>query len=346
MVGVRSIALTLLCLLLNPVGLRAQTPADFTLAGHSVAPGQKASFMVPVAGTEIPISIIHGARPGVVLNLTAGIHGDEFPSLFALQRLLAQTDPATLSGTLVLVHLANLPGFHARRIALNPTDEKNLNREFPGAPDGTQTEQIAHFLTTEVIARTDYLMDLHSGSANQYLWPHVYSPVVGDPELDARTLAFAQATGMRHIVLYGDRPRDPANSISYPNTAQTRGKPGLTVEIGYLGRRDEAFILEVLAVAQNAMAHLGMLDAPAPEVAGYTLYTRLHEVESEVSGVFHPRTAIGERVLPGALLGEVTDYFGNPIQALRAPVEGVVLMVNDTPPIRAGEAPVTVGSWE
>ncbi len=326
--------------------LAAFAREPFEFGAHRVAPGESKSILAAVGQTEVPITIIHGKNSGPVLTLTAGIHGDEFPSILALQRLRAQTSASDLNGTLILVHLANLPGFHGRRIALSPADGKNLNRIFPGKPDGTLTEQVAHFLTTEVIARTGYLIDMHSGSANQELWPHVYSPVTGDADLDRKTLEFAKGTGMRHIVLYGDRPRDPARSISYPNTAATRGKPALTTEIGHLGQRNEEHVNEVLAVAGNALRHLGMIrEAPRPAEA-FTLYKKLHEVASPVSGIFHARCRKGELVDRGALLAEVSDYFGNKSAELRAPVRGVVMMLNHTPPVSKGETPVTIGEWQ
>ena len=323
----------------------AQAREPLTLAGHRVAAGTSASFVTQAGSASLPISVLHGAHAGPVLTLTAGIHGDEFPAIFALQRLRAAIDPGELHGSLVLVHLANLAGFHARRIALSPVDEKNLNRVFPGRADGTQTEQIAHFLTTEVIGLSDYLIDLHSGSANQRLWPHVYAPVIDDPALDARTLAFARATGLRHIVLYGERPRDPANSISYPNTAQTRGKPGLTLEVGHLGQRDEASMARILTACRQAMRHLHMIPGPAAASEGVTLYRKRHAVASPATGLFEPATDVGETVGKGALLGRVTDYFGAPLAELRAPLRGIVLMLNDTPPITLGETPVTLGEW-
>lgn len=301
---------------------------------------------ISVGETELPVTIIHGTDPGPVLTLTAGIHGDEFPSILALQRLRAATDARTLRGTLILVQVANLPGFLGRRIALSPVDGKNLNRVFPGKPDGTLTERVAHFLTSEVIARTGYLIDMHSGSANQELWPHVYSPVTGNEVLDRKTLEFAKGTGMRHIVLYGDRPRDPARSISYPNTAITRGKPALTTEIGHLGQRTEEQIAEVLSVARNALRHLGMISGGDVPHEGFTLYRKLHEVPSPVAGIFHARCRIGELVDRGALLAELTDYFGVKTAELRAPVRGVVMMLNHTPPVNQGETPVTIGEWQ
>lgn len=322
---------------------QAQARDALTVAGHRVEAGTKASFFAQAGSAELPLSVLHGAEPGPVLTVTAGIHGDEFPALYALQRLRAEIDPGALHGSLIIVHLANPAGFHARLIALHPHDGKNLNRVFPGRADGTHTEQIAHFLTTEIIARSDYLIDLHSGSANQRLWPHVYSPVVGDAALDARTLAFARATGLRDIVLYGERPRDPANSVSYPNTAQTRGKPGLTIEIGQRGERDEASIARLVEACRNALRHLRMIPGRAAPAADATLYRQLHAVASPATGLFEPAIEVGARVARGALLGQVIDYFGAPLAELRAPRAGVVLMVNDTPPIAAGEAPVTIG---
>jgi len=324
------------------LSLSAHAREPFTLAGVKVEAGTQASFTVSAAGTDVPVTVIHGSTEGAVLTLTAGVHGDEFPSIFALQRLRSELDPTQLSGTVVLVHLANLAGFHARRIALNPRDEKNLNREFPGAVDGTPTEQLAHFFTTQIISVTDYLIDLHSGSANQTLLPHVYSPVLYDADLDARTLAFARATGLEHIVLYDERPNDPDNSISYPNTAQTRGKPALTLEVGHLGQRDEASIQQVLESCRNALRHLGILGEAKLVNAQARLYTRLHAVPSPVTGMFQPHSKVGDVVAAGTLLGIVHDYFGQPLAELRAPVAGTLLMLLETPAVSAGETPATI----
>lgn len=326
--------------------LAAFAREPFEFESHRIAPGQAKSLLLRAGESELPVTIIHGNNPGPVLTLTAGIHGDEFPSILALQRLRAETDAAQLHGTLILVHLANPPGFLGRRIALSPLDGKNLNRIFPGSPHGTATERAAHVLTVEVIARTDYLIDMHSGSTNQELWPHVYSPVLGNAELDRKTLEFAKGTGMRHIVLYGERPRDPARSISYPNTAATRGKPALTTEIGHLGQRTEDQVTEALTVARNALRHLGMLPGGRPPLEGFTLYRKLHEVASPATGVFHARCRIGELVDHGALLGEVTDFFGEKIAEIRAPLRGIVMMLYHTPPVNKGETPVTIGEWQ
>jgi len=317
--------------------------APFSLAGRTVRAGSMESFTVPVGETEVPLSVFHGAKAGPVSTLVAGTHGDEFPSVLAMHKLRAELRAGELRGTLVIVHVANMTGFRGRRIALSPVDGKNLNRVFPGKADGTVTEKVAHFLTKEVIEHTDYLIDMHSGSADQQLWSHVYSPFVGNEDLDKRTLAFAKSTLLRHIVLYGDRPRDPARSISCPNTAMTRGKPGLTLEIGHSGQRTDEQVATVLAAVKNAMRHLQMLAGAEVANEGFTLYRKLHEVESPVNGVFYPKTAIGELVDRGARLAEVTDYFGRKVAELRSPVRGIVMMLQHMPPVNQGETPVTIG---
>lgn len=317
--------------------------APFELAGIKTEAGQSHSFIAKENDIEVPVSVIHGSQSGPVLLLTAGVHGDEFPAVLALQRLREEIDAKALKGTLILVHLANLPGFHARRVALHPLDNKNLNREFPGDKNGTPTEQLAEFFTREFINRIDFLIDMHSGSWNQELWPHVYSPFVGNKELDDLTFEFAKAIGMQHIVMYGERPRDPANSISYPNTAMTRGKPGLTTEIGHLGQRDEKSIEDTLTLSRNALYFLEMLPGKPSPHPDPVIYDKLKSVASPSDGLFTPRVEIGSVVEEGTIVSDVRDYFGNIVAELTSPVSGTVMMINYTPPVNAGETPVTIG---
>lgn len=318
----------------------------YELAGITTDTGAKRSFMASTDNVALPVTVINGEQDGPVLLLTAGIHGDEFPSMLALQELNKQLKPEQISGTVVIVHLANPDGFHGRRLALNPKDEKNLNREFPGSDTGTPTEQIAAFLTSEFIAKADFLVDMHSGSRNQQLLSHVYAPFVGDPELDALTLRFAKATGMQNIVLYGDRPRDPDNSISYPNTAMTRGKPGLTTEIGHLGQTDQAFVEEALTVAKNTLFFLEILPGKTSGHPEQVIYDQLASTKSQADGFFRPLASIGDKVKKGDRIGYVTDYYGNEIESITAAATGTILMINDTPPIKQGESTVTVGIVE
>lgn len=336
--------LTFALCLLSPLAQGAR-PA-FEIAGQEIAAGEQRSFALAFGAGEagIPVTVFHGPRPGPVVTFSAGTHGDEYPSITALQRLRREIDPGELAGTLILVHATSLAALHQRgQSPLHPVDGKNLNREFPGRVDGSPTERLAHFLTQEIVNRSDYLADLHSGSADEWLWPHIYAPFVGDPALDARTLAWAKAAGLRHVVLYGDRPRDPANSISYPNTAMTRGKPGLTLEIGDRGRNEESDIRAYLAALRGLLAGLDMYPGMHEPTSGHVFYERLVGVETPATGLFEPHCAIGELVETGALLGIVRDYFGEPLAELRAPTRGVVLIMQHAPPVTSGAGLITLG---
>lgn len=335
----RTLLPVLLALIWAEVPLLAQDP--FSLAGATIQPGSRQRLELTVGGVSLPVSVVHGARPGPVLTLTAGIHGDEYPSVLALQTVAGMLKPEALAGTVVIVHLANPQGFFSRTIARNPIDGKNLNRVFPGKAEGSITEQIAAMLTREIVTPTDYLIDFHSGSANSKLMPHAYSPTVGNAELDARTVAFARATGFEHIVIYGGRPRDPANSISYPNTGQTRGKPSLTLECGQLGQVDEACVRKMTAAALGVMRHLKMLPGPLPRVRT-RLYTKIFEVASPATGIFHASVQAGQRVKAGDLLGYVDTLYGDRTAELRSPEDGTVLYFLSTPPVNQGEDAVTL----
>ena len=236
----------LLASLLVPPPAAAQT--TFVLGGVTAAHGTTVSGTLRVAprggdaGTEIPFTVIHGIKPGPVLALIAGTHGMEYVPIVALQRVRGTIDPKTLTGTVVLVHVANMPSFLGRTIYYSPADGKNLNRVFPGKADGTLSERMADVITREVIGRATHVVDIHCGDGNESLRPYVYWITTGAKEVAEGGRRLALASGFDHIVIDRGRPTDPAKSVYLSNTAILRGKPALTVESGYLANTDEESI--------------------------------------------------------------------------------------------------------
>lgn len=114
------VAISLCC----AFSLNVSANEPFELMGVTTQTGEKASYLAKERSITLPVTVINGKNDGPVLLLTAGIHGDEFPSMYALQQLQQSIDPKEMSGVLVVLHLANLDGFHGNRIALNPKDEK------------------------------------------------------------------------------------------------------------------------------------------------------------------------------------------------------------------------------
>ncbi len=315
-------------------------------------PGEVVSGFLPVgSNADIPITVIRGKSPGPVLALVAGTHGYEYSPILALQRLRGSLPPERLAGAVILVHAANMPSFLRRTIYYVPEDGKNLNRVYPGRADGTLSERIAHTITTNVIDRCDYLIDLHCGDGNESLRPYSYWMRTGDRALDARSRDLAVEFGLDHIVIDDERPTDPAQSIYCSNTAATRGKPAITVESGGLGeapyglRAADQHIALLETGVTRVLQHLKMLPGPAKPLARQPVWiVRNAVVRSTATGLFYPEVRKDQAVRAGDLLGTVTDFFGKTLQQVRAPFGGKVLYVIATPPISDGEPLAMVGA--
>jgi predicted deacylase len=304
--------------------------------------GERVSGFLPVpagadAGSQIPVTILHGANDGPVLALIAGTHGYEYPPITALQSLRGEIDPASLSGTIIMVHIANMPSFLGRTVYYSPVDGQNLNRVYPGDPDGTLSQRIAHEITTKVIDQADYLIDLHAGDGNEALRPYVYMPVTGNAELDEKTRGLALAFGLDHIVV-DQRAADTSQPPRFTDqTALVRGIPAITTETGQSGSNDPYWVGLAEAGVHNVLRHLGMLPGEERSNQGVTWLGDYQVIVSPQSGIFRPVTKDGYVVTEGALLGVLVDFFGDEIVEIRAPFSGVVNYVISTPPVSEGE---------
>jgi predicted deacylase len=320
---------------------------SLTVGGVTAAPGQLASGWIEVpegvdAGTRIPVTVANGAAPGSVLALVAGTHGSEYTSILALQRLRPRLEPARMRGAAILVHMANPPAFYGRRVYYGP-DGKNLNRVYPGRPDGTVSDRIAHAITREVIDRCTHLADMHCGDGNESLRPYTYWIVGGEARVDEASRELALAYGLDHILVDRGRPRDASASLFTANTAITRGKPAITTESGGAGQTDEPSVAAHEAGARSLLAHLGILEGPSTRVPHPVWIDRAEVLRSPVAGIWHPVVEKMQSVAAGRLLGRVTDPFGAVLHEARAPFAGEVVYVVATPPVNAGEPLCEIG---
>ena len=323
-----------------------QTP--FVVGSASAAPGQTAAGAIDVpagsdAALSIPVVVVNGARPGPVLALLAGAHGTEYASIIALEQLAATLDAATVSGTVIVVPLLNVPSFARIVPHLNPVDGKNMNRMYPGRPDGTQTERASYAITRQVVEKCDHLIDFHGGDIDENLRPYSYWQKTGRAAQDAASLAMVLAFGLDHIIITTGRPTDPADSRYLENTATTRGKPSITVEAGRAGTVEPHDVAALVNGTLGVMRHLKMLPGTATPVAHPVWIDRLADVASEHAGIFYPSVERGSYVAAGATIGRITDYVGRPLTEVRASAAGVVLYVRAVPTVNKGDAVASVG---
>src|SRR5712664_2900611 len=232
------IPILLLLVFISGVTALAQSP--FTVGTATAAPGQKATGYLDVpAGvdpaTSIPVVVINGAKPGKTLALISGAHGTEYTSIIAIEKLITALDPAQLSGIVILVPLVNIASFEQKVPHVNPTDNKSMNRFYPGKADGTQTDRASFLITKQVIDRCDFLVDYHGGDLDESLRPYAYWVTTGREEQDRISKEMVLAFGLDHIIIWRERPTDPAATRYLDNTASVRGKPSIVVEAGHAG---------------------------------------------------------------------------------------------------------------
>ncbi len=337
-----------LALLLTIAALTQQAGA-LRIGSAAARLGEKASGFIDVpagvdSGTRIPLTIVRGKEPGPTLALIAGTHGSEVAPIIALQRVRRDLDPARLRGTVLLVHVANLPSFLRRTIYYSPIDGKNLNRVYPGKRDGSVSERIADAITHEIIERADYLVDIHAGDGNESLRPYTYwSPLGLNPRADSIAREMALAWGTDYVVIDTARPRDPAASVYTQNTAHLRGKPALTTEAGYLGIPAEDMVQRNVQGAFRLLRYLRMLAGDVEQVPHPLWFDRAEVLRSPGTGIWYPLVERGHAVQKGTVMGVVTDFFGNTLAEIPAPFAGVVLYVVATPAISQGEPLGMVG---
>ncbi|GAB3298079.1 M14 family metallopeptidase [Hymenobacter tenuis] len=328
--------------------LAAAARPPFQFNGMRIAPGQRLSTLLRVAAgsdsTVIPVTVFHGRQPGPVLGIIAGVHGYEYPPILAAQQLARELNPAQLRGTVLLVHLANVPGFLGRRIQVNPQDNKNLNRVFPGHPGGTITERLAWRLSTDVIGRCTHVIDVHAGDAHDDLRPYAgYYHYFDTPELSEKGRQMALALGFPYVVQFGNEASLENQPVLYcSREAIKRGIPAVDIECGRYGLPEQEMVRTIKQALYRLLGHLAMAGEASPAPASL-LIARRTTITSEHTGFFFPLVKAGELVYKGRKLGYVTDLFGTPLAEVISPVPGVVLYMTATPPISRGESLFSIG---
>jgi uncharacterized protein len=328
--------------------LSVSAQSRFTVGTASAATGQKATGYLEVpagvdAATSIPVVVVNGAKPGKVLALVSGAHGTEYTSIIAIEKLIGELDPAQVSGTVILVPLVNIPSFEQKVPHVNPIDGKSMNRFYPGKADGTQTDRASFLITKEIIDRCDYLIDYHGGDLDESLRPYAYWGPTGREEQDRISKQMVLAFGLDHIIIWRERPTDPAATRYLDNTASVRGKPAIVVEAGHAGTVETDDLALLVNGTLSTMRALNMLPGDPHVIENPVWLDKIVDVLGEQLGIFYPSVKRGTYVEAGMKLGTVTDFFGKVIAEPRAPVGGVLLHVNAVPTVKKGDNIANIG---
>ncbi len=250
----------------------------------------------------IPVAVVRGGHGPDVL-LTAGNHGDEYEGQIALLKLIRSLDPAKLAGRLIIAPQLNLPAAAAGR-RVSPVDDGNLNRSFPGDPEGGLTAQIAHFVDTVLLAMTQISVDLHSGGSSLDYLPCAFAPVPVDAGLRARQHAALQAFAAPMTLMV----EKPGSTRTLSAAAMAHGHLHFATELGGgATTRPQTQAVADIGV-RRLLAHLGLTDDVLPTPAP-TRMMRVegpaHYVYAPVRGLFEPAFSLGDRVHAGGVAGHI-----------------------------------------
>ncbi|WP_438502771.1 N(2)-acetyl-L-2,4-diaminobutanoate deacetylase DoeB [Amaricoccus solimangrovi] len=290
----------------------------------------------------IPITVIRNGS-GPTALLTGGNHGDEYEGPIALFDLARTLDPATVSGTVIIVPALNYPAFRAAT-RTSPIDKVNLNRAFPGAPDGTVTQKIADYVQRALLPMADLVLDFHSGGRTLDFLPFCAAHLLPNPEQEARAFAAVEAFAAPFSV----RMLEIDNVGMFDTAAEEMGKVFVTTELGGGGTARAATVAIAKRGTRNVLAHLGILSGEAEPAPEPTRWLDMPSgdcfVLSEDEGLMEPMVDLGGAVAAGdvvARIHPVTRAGLAPVE-LRARLDGLLVARHFPGLVKAGDCAAVV----
>ncbi|MBB5720830.1 hypothetical protein FHS72_000434 [Loktanella ponticola] len=307
--------------------------APFEIGGFSVPAGNRETLGLPVSvlSDHTPVSmsvhVVHGKQEGPTVFVSAGIHGDEVIGVEIVRRLLRAPNLATMRGTLIVVPVVNAFGLinHSRYLP----DRRDLNRMFPGSPSGSLASRLANIFLTEVVAKSDLGIDLHSAAIHRTNLPQVrISP---DNQYTAQLADIFGAP----VVL-----QSPLRDGSLRGAAKELGKDVLLFEAGEGLRFDETSIRAGVMGILRVLRHLGMVNSKGiakpkatPQYCSSSKWLR-----APVGGLLRTFRADGDVVATGDVMGAVSDPFGEVEEEIIAPFNGIIIGRAVLPIVNEGDA--------
>lgn len=335
---------------------------------YPVKPGESGFFQLDVTSNLygqtifVPLHVVRGAKQGPTLLLMATVHGNEHPPIRTMYELLRSLRPEDLSGSIMMVPVANPAAFarDKRRTPEIDIDFTNMNRVFPGRrstpafgegqsqpSDVTLTELITQVIADRVIPYCDFMMDFHCHAEGCCLSESICPPPEEDVNGMGKSMAVAFGWGIIH--------EDSSSCGTASGFARSLGIPSFSPEIGgsEMGSRLESVFIDIQVQGTlNVMRRLGMYPGEIrPFVTDRFVYRQCPKVRPTVSGYLVSRITpemlysddilsgkrLGVRVSPGVLLGEVFDpYSLKMVEELTCPVGGLLYMSRRDGPVLAG----------
>jgi hypothetical protein len=327
----------------EPMGPLADAVTDaegqakpLAILGTEILPGtaQRLSWSATELFEGVPVStpvlVANGVLPGPTLCLTAAVHGDELNGIEMVRRIFHDIEPKKLAGALIGVPIVNVQGF--RRGSRYLPDRRDLNRYFPGNPNGSAAARIAHSLFVDVISHCDALVDLHTGSFERANLPQLRADL-RDPDVVTLTHGFGAM-----VVLHS---QPGVGTLRY--AATRAGIPAVTVEAGGPSQLELAEVKHGVKGVETLLTTLGMTRRTRLWGDPEPVYYQSSWVRANNGGILLSDVSLGSSVRKGDLLGSITDPMSNARTELRSPYSGRIIGMARNQVVMPGFAAFHVG---
>jgi predicted deacylase len=273
---------------------------------------------------RLPVIVARGVKPGPVVGLTAAVHGNEINGIRTIHHLFERIDPAELAGTVVGVTVVNVPAYlrNKRRFP----DATDLNRIMPGRENGNESQIYAARFDREVLARFQYLIDLHTASFGR-----VNSLYVRADLTDPQAATLARAIGADIIV------HNAGSDGTVRASAANRGITAITVEIGDPQVLDRGKIRTSRIGIRDVLENLGMVPQDHQQASRHAVECgQSYWLHTDTGGLLEVLPEVTARVEAGAPIAHLFDPWGRRLRTYHAPESGIVIGRSSNPVATTG----------
>lgn len=309
------------------------TRAPFKIGGKTILPGARRTINLPVSvlsdhtPVTLSVHVVHGAKPGPTMFVSAAVHGDEVMGVEVARRLLQLPQLNKLHGTLLIVPIVNTFGFINQSRYL--PDRRDLNRSFPGSEKGSLAARLAHIFMCEIVERSDFGIDLHSAAIHRTNMPQIrVSPSA------TKTMEMAEVFGAPLIITSNLREG------SLRQSAAASGVDVLLYEAGEGLRFDELSARVGVSGILRVMRALEMVAAKGiPKASGTPIKASSSWwARAPIGGLLRSFKPTGDTVKKGDILGMVSDPFGETETEIEAFMDGIIIGRTNLPVVNEGDA--------
>lgn len=320
---------------------RANDWSDIRVERKLIRRGDQRTIELPLLNQNlgdswpIPVTIIHGVRPGPRVAILGGMHGDELTGPSACTNLLStsftdpdeELDPSQISGTVFIIPVLNLPGYRSKSRYM--PDGRDLNREFPGRAKGSTTSRVAHKLWNNILKDMDFIIDLHCAARGRNNMPQVRADLA-----HPQSNRIAKAFGIE-VIVDSKPPRGSLRKVALGNDIGV-----ITYEGGGANWLDHVSVKVAVYGVLNILKSLHVIPGVAHRPRFRLLASGSTWVRASEGGLLDMFVSAGSVVEAGDIIARISDP-GTPGLSVDiiSPEDGIMLCAATNPFVTAG-APV------